>query len=81
MQLEEHAVYSDSYSTVPCCRTIYGNPRSFGDIKDTIKGFNMIMDGELDHLPEAALNLKGTIEGFEAGEKMLPKQMNHNLCV
>ena len=22
------------------------------DIKDTIKGFNMIMDGELDHLPE-----------------------------
>ena len=25
------------------------------DIKDTIKGFNMIMDGELDHLPEAAL--------------------------
>jgi F-type H+-transporting ATPase subunit beta len=28
------------------------------DIKDTIKGFNMIIDGELDHLPEAAFNLK-----------------------
>jgi F-type H+-transporting ATPase subunit beta len=42
------------------------------DIKDTIKGFNMIMDGELDHLPEAAFNLKGTIEeAIEAGEKML----------
>ena len=41
-------------------------------IKDTIKGFNMIMDGELDHLPEAAFNLKGTIEeAIEAGEKML----------
>jgi len=26
------------------------------DIKDTIKGFNMIMDGEMDHLPEAAFN-------------------------
>ena len=42
------------------------------DIKDTIKGFTMIMDGELDHLPEAAFNLKGTIEqAIEAGEKML----------
>ena len=41
-------------------------------IKDTIKGFNMIIDGELDHLPEAAFNLKGTIEeAIEAGQKML----------
>jgi hypothetical protein len=31
----------------------------------------MIIDGELDHLPEAAFNLKGTIEeAIEAGEKM-----------
>ncbi|MEG2335190.1 F0F1 ATP synthase subunit beta, partial [Chryseobacterium sp.] len=45
---------------------------SLVDIKDTIKGFTMIMDGELDHLPEAAFNLKGTIEeAIEAGEKML----------
>ena len=29
----------------------------------------MIMDGELDHLPEAAFNLKGTIEqAIEAGK-------------
>jgi F-type H+-transporting ATPase subunit beta len=42
------------------------------DIKETIKGFNMIMDGELDRLPEAAFNLKGTIEeAIEAGDKML----------
>ena len=42
------------------------------DIQDTIKGFNMIMDGELDHIPESAFNLKGTIEeAIEAGEKML----------
>lgn len=42
------------------------------DIKDTIKGFNMIMDGELDHLPEAAFNLKGNInQVIESGEKML----------
>jgi F-type H+/Na+-transporting ATPase subunit beta len=42
------------------------------DIKDTIKGFNMIMDGEVDHLPEMAFNLVGTIEDAIAkGEKMM----------
>src|SRR6187399_312650 len=39
-----------------------GIPGVLVDIKDTIKGFNMIIDGELDHLPEAAFNLRGTIE-------------------
>ena len=49
-----------------------GIPGALVDIKDTIKGFNMIIDGELDHLPEACFNLKGTIEeAIEAGEKML----------
>ncbi len=42
------------------------------DIKDTIKGFNAIMAGEYDHLPEAAFNLVGTIEEAKAkGEKLL----------
>jgi F-type H+-transporting ATPase subunit beta len=41
-------------------------------IEDTIKGFNMIMDGELDHLPEAAFNLVGTIEDAIAkGERLI----------
>ncbi|MBB1151356.1 MULTISPECIES: F0F1 ATP synthase subunit beta [unclassified Myroides] len=49
-----------------------GIPGVLVDIKDTIKGFNMIIDGELDHLPEAAFNLKGSIEeAIAAGEKML----------
>lgn len=44
----------------------------FVDIKETIRGFNEIMDGKHDHLPEAAFNLKGSIEeAVEAGEKML----------
>ena len=44
----------------------------FVNIEDTIKGFTMIMDGEVDKYPEAAFNLKGTIEEvIEAGEKML----------
>lgn len=42
------------------------------DIKETIKGFNMIMDGELDHLPEMAFNLVGNIDqAIEKGERML----------
>lgn len=40
-------------------------------IEDTIRGFNMIIDGELDHLPEGAFYLKGGIDqAIEAGEKM-----------
>ena len=42
------------------------------DIADTIKGFNMIMDGKVDQYPEAAFNLVGSIdEAIEKGEKML----------
>ena len=41
-------------------------------IEETIKGFNMIMDGEVDKYPEAAFNLVGTIEdAIEKGEKMI----------
>ncbi|MGB1572783.1 MAG: F0F1 ATP synthase subunit beta [Flavobacteriales bacterium] len=49
-----------------------GIPGVLVSIEDTIKGFNMILDGELDQYPEAAFNLKGNIdEVIEAGEKML----------
>jgi F-type H+/Na+-transporting ATPase subunit beta len=42
------------------------------DIKDTIKGFNMIMDGELITYLKAAFNLVGSIDDAIAkGEKML----------
>ncbi|HPI70339.1 MAG TPA: F0F1 ATP synthase subunit beta [Tenuifilaceae bacterium] len=44
----------------------------FVDIADTIKGFNMIMDGAVDKYPETAFNLVGTIEqAIEKGEKLL----------
>jgi F-type H+-transporting ATPase subunit beta len=44
----------------------------FVSIEDTIKGFNMIMDGEVDEYPEAAFNLVGTIEdAIEKGKKLL----------
>jgi len=44
----------------------------FVPIEDTIKGFNMIMDGELDELPESAFSFVGTIEeAIEKGKKEL----------
>jgi F-type H+-transporting ATPase subunit beta len=49
-----------------------GIPGVFVDIEDSIKGFNMIMDGEVDEYPEAAFNLVGTIEeAIEKGKKIL----------
>ena len=42
------------------------------DIKDTIKGFNLIMDGKMDQYPESAFNLVGSIEDAVAkGEKLM----------
>lgn len=44
----------------------------FVKIEDTINGFKKIVDGELDHLPENAFFLVGSIdEAIERGEKML----------
>ncbi len=49
-----------------------GLPGVLVPIEDSIKGFNMILDGEMDQYPEAAFNLKGSIEEvIEAGERML----------
>ena len=49
-----------------------GLPGVLVDIKDTIKGFNAIMDGEFDHLPESAFNLVGNIEqAVTKGEKLI----------
>ena len=47
------------------------------DIKDTIKGFNMIMDGEVDEYPEAAFNLVGSIEeAIDKGKKLIAEANN-----
>ena len=43
-------------------------------IEETIRGFNMIMDGEVDGYPEAAFNLVGTIDDAIAKGKKLIKQ-------
>jgi len=49
-----------------------GMPGALVSIEDTIKGFNMILNGEVDKYPEAAFHLVGTIdEAIEKGEKIL----------
>ena len=44
-----------------------GSPGKYVSLKDTIRGFKGIIDGEYDHLPEQAFYMVGTIE--EAVEK------------
>ena len=44
-----------------------GSPGKIVPLKDTIRGFKMIVDGECDNLPEQAFYMVGTIE--EAQEK------------
>ena len=49
-----------------------GLPGVMVTIEDTIKGFNMIMSGEVDYLPEQAFLNVGTIEdAIEKGKKLM----------
>src|SRR3989441_6165324 len=47
--------------------TFTGSPGKYVSLKDTIRGFKAIVDGEYDHLPEQAFYMIGAIE--EAVEK------------
>jgi len=48
-----------------------GTPGVFVQLEDTIKGFKGIVDGEYDHLPEAAFYMCGTIDqALEKAKKM-----------
>ena len=51
-----------------------GSPGVYVPLKETIRGFKGIVEGEYDHLPEQAFYMVGTIEeAVEKGEKMLEK--------
>lgn len=54
-----------------------GIPGALVQIEDTIRGFNMILNGEMDEYPETAFNLKGSIEEvIEEGKRMLAESAN-----
>jgi F-type H+-transporting ATPase subunit beta len=48
-----------------------GSPGKYVPLKETIRGFQMIVNGELDHLPEQAFYMVGTIdEAIEKAKKL-----------
>jgi F-type H+-transporting ATPase subunit beta len=48
-----------------------GFPGVFVSLEETIKGFKGILDGDYDHLPEAAFYMVGTMdEAIAKAEKM-----------
>ncbi|HMB39612.1 MAG TPA: F0F1 ATP synthase subunit beta [Wenzhouxiangellaceae bacterium] len=52
-----------------------GSPGVYVSLKDTIRAFKGIVDGEYDHLPEQAFYMVGTIEeAVEKAEKMNEKK-------
>ncbi len=42
--------------------TFTGTPGKYVSLKDTIRGFQMILSGELDHIPEQQFYMKGSID-------------------
>jgi F-type H+-transporting ATPase subunit beta len=48
-----------------------GSPGKYVSLEDTIKGFKMILSGELDDLPEQAFYLVGNIEEAKAKAEKL----------
>jgi F-type H+-transporting ATPase subunit beta len=51
--------------------TFTGTPGKYVSLKDTIRGFKAIVDGEYDHLPEQAFYMVGGIEEAEERAKKL----------
>ena len=60
-----------------------GIPGVLVDIKDTIKGFNMIMDGELDHFLKLLSTLKVPLKKLLKLEKkcLLKLNIKLKLCI
>ena len=52
-----------------------GQPGKYVKRQETIKAFQMIVDGQLDHLPEQAFYMRGPIEeAIQEGEQLLKNQ-------
>ncbi|RPH98485.1 MAG: F0F1 ATP synthase subunit beta [Lysobacterales bacterium] len=55
--------------------TFTGSPGKYVSLKDTIRGFKGIIDGEYDYLPEQAFYMVGSIEeAVEKGKQMAAKE-------
>ena len=56
-------------SAILCSRDIYRNPWKICSVKRDIRGFKMIIDGEMDAYPESAFFNVGTIDDVIAKAK------------
>jgi F-type H+-transporting ATPase subunit beta len=55
--------------------TFTGSPGKYVSLKDTIRGFKGIIDGDYDHLPEQAFYMVGSIEeAVEKGKQLAQKE-------
>merc|ERR1711931_50227 len=55
--------------------TFTGTPGKLVSLEDTIKGFNQILDGELDHLPEGAFYMVGDIDEVQEKAAQMISEM------
>jgi len=55
--------------------TFTGTPGKLVNLANTMKGFNMILDGELDHLPEGAFYMVGDIDEVQEKAQQMIAQM------
>ena len=58
-----------SRSSQPSRRRVYRVAGQYVSVKDTIKGFKMILDGELDEVEENDFYMKGGIDGVIGEDK------------
>lgn len=56
--------------------TFTGKPGKYVKMSDTLKGFQAIVDGNLDHIPEQAFYMKGNIEEVLENAEDLKKHVN-----
>ena len=61
----------DKLTVMRAAEVFTGAPGKYVPLKETIRGFRMIVDGECDALPEQAFYMVGTIdEAFEKAKTM-----------
>lgn len=56
--------------------TFTGKPGKYVKLHDTIRGFKMIVNGELDHIPEQAFYMTGSIDEVLANAEKLKAESN-----
>ena len=68
----------EKFLSQPFCvaEVFTGFPGKYVSLSQTIQGFNMILSGELDHLPEQSFYLVGTIDEAKEKAKTFKEEFN-----